>query len=327
MQHPMKAERLYELLMKERQGKLLADEQAELAGYRASQGQEVQIVERMMTSTENLVFPTAQETNAGWQAVLTEIERDEPSSAPIVDEPSKVRTMWPRRIMQIAAAGLLLIGAYFLLNRGSDTILTSSTTDLEELLADGSSVTLHGQSTATIKRGFSQSHRQVALEGQGYFDIVKHEHPFQVKSPTFHVEVLGTQFNVFDKPGAEVSTVSLFEGRIKLDLPTGESIELQPGDHVAWSHATNTWSKRTTPLNQPNWKQGQLVFKDTPFEEVFAQLSNEFDVSFKGTELLDGKHFNHTGPIGDLDAILSGIEKSWRVKIRKSGSTYVIKRK
>lgn len=327
MQHPMKAERLYELLMKERQGELLADEKAELASYRASQGQEVQIAERMMTSTENLVFPTAQEADAGWQAVLTKIEQDEPLATSTPAAPPKTRTMWPRRLTQIAAACLLLIGAYLLFNHGSDIILTSSTADLEEQLADGSSITLHGLSTATIKSGFAQTHRHMQLEGQGYFDIVKHKHPFHVQSPTFKVEVLGTQFNVFDKPGAAVSTVTLYEGSIKLDLPNGESLVLKPEDHITWTHATNSWSKQPTPLNQPSWKQGQLVFKHTPFQEVFAVLSDEFGITFKGKELLDGKHFNHTGPIGNLDDILASIEKSWHVKIRKSGNTYVIKRK
>lgn len=323
----MKTERLYELLAKEGNGTLLADEKAELARYRVSDSDEFSFVKRMMTSTQDLVYPDANEANEGWQAVMAAIEADD---APSVEEPqveAPVRRIARYRFLRIAAVGLLLVGAYLLFNRGSDLVLTASGTDLSRELADGSVVTLHGNSTITVEDGFGTEHRHIAMQnGQVHFAAAKNSIPMQVKSPAFEINVLGTEFNVFDNPTQAIATVTLYEGSIQLRLPNGKQIKMAPGDHIVWNRDKKQSSTSRTTLTKPGWKQGLFVFKDTPFEEVFAQLSEEFNVTFKNVELLAGKHFNDNREIKNLEDILARIEKSFGVKIRKSGdATYVIK--
>src|SRR6185436_7434874 len=65
------------------------------------------------------------------------------------------------------------------------------------LLPDGSQVWLNSESKLIYAGVFSDSTREVRLEGEGYFDIVKDpSHPFIVHTDGIDVRVLGTTFNL-----------------------------------------------------------------------------------------------------------------------------------
>jgi transmembrane sensor len=85
----------------------------------------------------------------------------------------------------------------------------------ELLLADGTKVWLNAGSRLAFPSRFTQSTREVFLEGEACFEVAKNEkYPFIVKAGNLDVKVLGTHFNVSAYPvDATVETV-LLEGSV-----------------------------------------------------------------------------------------------------------------
>src|SRR5690606_23635037 len=69
------------------------------------------------------------------------------------------------------------------------------------MMSDGSQVWLNSDSRITYPIMFAEDHREVQMEGEAYFKIVrrngkKGKIPFVVKIKNQLIEVLGTEFNV-----------------------------------------------------------------------------------------------------------------------------------
>src|SRR5579871_2979585 len=64
-------------------------------------------------------------------------------------------------------------------------------------LADGTQVVLNAGSKLTYPEKFSGAQREVTLQGEGFFEVVRNEKmPFLVHAGKITVKVLGTKFNV-----------------------------------------------------------------------------------------------------------------------------------
>ncbi|HEY4155290.1 MAG TPA: FecR family protein, partial [Puia sp.] len=69
------------------------------------------------------------------------------------------------------------------------------------VLPDGTQVWLNSGSKLHYKNDFDKSIREVSLEGEAFFDVVKEvDHPFIVHTSAINVRVLGTAFNVKSYP-------------------------------------------------------------------------------------------------------------------------------
>jgi len=72
------------------------------------------------------------------------------------------------------------------------------------LLPDGTEVWLNSGSKLNYKKDFNTHFREVELEGEAFFDVVKDAaHPFIVHTSGIDVKVLGTVFNVKSYPQDE----------------------------------------------------------------------------------------------------------------------------
>lgn len=85
-------------------------------------------------------------------------------------------------------------------------------------LPDGTLVWLNAGTKMVYSQGFGVDNREVILEGEGYFEVVKNkEIPFLIKTKELDLRVLGTKFNFRDYPEDKEVVVSLLEGKVELD--------------------------------------------------------------------------------------------------------------
>jgi len=151
-------------------------------------------------------------------------------------------------------------------------------------LSDGSIATLNGGSTLIYPSIFNKK-REVALSGEGYFEIIKNEKlPFIVNAGHLSVEVLGTRFNLKAYEEDLQSTVTLQEGSVKV-IPANdewkkEGIMLLPDQHLILDNKTGEFRcHNITAKDYISWKDGTLSFRDITLEEIAMILERRFDVS------------------------------------------------
>ena len=157
-------------------------------------------------------------------------------------------------------------------------------------LPDGSVVVLNASSTlTTAARWTAHTPREVWLTGEGYFKVA-HLAPravadiagapanvkFVVHAGALNVAVLGTQFDVINRPGN--AKVVLTSGKIAVERRswiTRENLLMQPGDLVETSADRPRLAKRHVPAAlYLAWTKGFFEFHQTPVRDI-AQLLHD----------------------------------------------------
>jgi transmembrane sensor len=150
----------------------------------------------------------------------------------IVGKKSDLQHLRRRRGFAYAAAAAALLflafGTQRLLSGKVATPAASHPARIEEVLAragarttlvlpDGTRVWLNSNSKLRYGSGFNSSDREVVLEGEAFFDVVKNAaHPFIVHATSLDIEVLGTSFEVKSYPQDATVETTLFKGAIEV---------------------------------------------------------------------------------------------------------------
>lgn len=174
-------------------------------------------------------------------------------------------------------------------------------------LPDGTKVWLNSGSTLKHPVKFTGDTRSVELNGEAYFSVHKDRSKRFIVNTPFHIqtEVLGTEFNIEAYQTDSVVKTTLISGSVKLLFlgTNGEeqTFMLKPDEEFAY-HATSGEAKVSKPCVEAYtaWKDGMVVFRNTPLEEALKILSKRFNVEFmvKSRELynssftgvFDGQH-------------------------------------
>lgn len=96
---------------------------------------------------------------------------------------------------------------------------------------------------------------------------------------------IGTQFNVEAYADDKTITATLVEGSIAMAYENKKSNwteqEIQPGQEIVYTAAQQQIKIDQADVEViTSWKDGKLIFRDTPFKEVLKMLSKRFDVDF-----------------------------------------------
>ena len=153
----------------------------------------------------------------------------------------KRRREFIKTIGKIAAFALVLITStvfltlYFVQKPtreiATNTLYVPAGQRAQLTLEDGTTVWLNAQSTLTYPSHFAGKERKVVITGEAFFDVAKNPRkPFIVESHDIRLEVLGTQFNVYEYPQTGYSRIALIEGSVKIYRGNNESdnIVLRP---------------------------------------------------------------------------------------------------
>lgn len=154
-------------------------------------------------------------------------------------------------------------------------------------LPDGSRVWLSAASSLKYPSAFTADDRKVELEGQGYFEVTRDtEHPFIVQAgPDYAVEVLGTSFNVAAYTDEDLIETTLVEGAVNLHIHTagGKNLirKLKPNEKAAFKKTTRQLEIATVDTEYDTaWKNGEIIFRNHPMEQVLRVLSRHYHVKF-----------------------------------------------
>src|SRR5690606_1240328 len=128
--------------------------------------------------------------------------------------------------------------------------------------------------------GISQQ-REVFLEGEAYFEVARNEvQPVIVDTGDMKMRVLGAKFNVSTYPDDRATDVVLVEGRVQLDAKDDTSKAskiLEPGFKASFDRDQNRIvTREVTPSAYTSWIKGELVFRNTAFEDMLRKLERKY---------------------------------------------------
>lgn len=192
-----------------------------------------------------------------------------------------------QRIASIAAIFVILLGSGFYIlhlkqqipDTTMQTMYVPAGQRAELILSDGTSVWLNAGSTFSFPTIFSKNSREVKLDGEGYFNVKKDEQrTFVVKTSSYDVKVLGTEFNVFAYGKSPLFEVSLIKGAVEIMAKdTNEKIKLEPNTMV-YLFAEKLNKKIINNFDNILWKDGLISFDDEPIEKMIDKLELYYDV-------------------------------------------------
>ena len=193
------------------------------------------------------------------------------------------------------------------------------------LLADGTEVFLNKKSKIIYTKFFNSKIRNVELEGEAYFQVKRDPtKPFIIKSGDAIIEVLGTSFNVNNKPDG-TTIVSVNSGKVSLkNQNTGELVYLTKGEKgiiqkQKLSESTNE------EFNYKSWKTGVLAFKETPIIKVFTDLEKYYGVKITNRSVrIDTLKYTNTFTNAKLDKVIEELEIGLKIHVSQKGNHLTI---
>ncbi|MDD6253479.1 MAG: FecR domain-containing protein [Bacteroidales bacterium] len=191
----------------------------------------------------------------------------------------------------------------------------------ELTLADGTLVWLNSGSRLDVDEGFNRDVREVNLDGEAYFSVTENaEKPFVVRTKSYSVKVLGTEFNVSSYSNVPEWSVSLVKGKVEIFGGNDVNVILSPNmkaEEIGGKLVTSEFSDYDALL----WRKGILSFEDASFSDIFSKLETYYQVSFKveDSEILERhstcKFMTSDGIDCIMDILLMGENLSYEFDI------------
>jgi transmembrane sensor len=151
-------------------------------------------------------------------------------------------------------------------------------------LSDSTKVWLNSGSELQFPINFHGNIREVKLNGEAFFKVTKNEkQPFRVNAKTINIDVLGTSFNVVSYNDDPQTEVTLVEGKVNLSAEKGQTKKeygtLLPGQRSVYKEKSQEFSTEKVNVDKYiAWRDGNLIFRDDPMEDVVRRLSRWFNV-------------------------------------------------
>lgn len=152
-------------------------------------------------------------------------------------------------------------------------------------LPDGSEVFLNHGSKLKYPQKFVGTTRAVVLTGEAYFKVTHDTNmPFIVSTDDLNIKALGTEFNVLAYPNEQTIETTLINGEVVL-VELNKSVEkrilgkMEPGQHVKYNTQNHKIiSTKGDVEKYISWKDGKLIFKNEPIEQIANRLNRWYNV-------------------------------------------------
>jgi len=162
------------------------------------------------------------------------------------------------------------------------TLFTHNGEQTSVMLPDSSIVWLNVDTKLSYPIDYGVKSRKLKLEGEAYFEVKKNkELPFEVTSGNITTKALGTHFIVSAYPGSSEIKSSLINGSVEVKYGEGHEI-LKPGQQLVYKKDKSGIEIQL--FNKDDalaWKNGELLFRLTPFDKVITQLEKWFDIKIE----------------------------------------------
>lgn len=147
-------------------------------------------------------------------------------------------------------------------------------------LPDKSKVWLNAGSKLRYPSQFVGNERNVYLSGEGYFEVkADKEHPFFVSvDGGLKIKAHGTKFNVNAYNDDTSVETTLETGLVDVQVKS-QAVPLKPNELACFDKINKRMVIKSINVDEKtSWKDGRLVFRNTPLEEVVKQLSRRYNV-------------------------------------------------
>lgn len=237
-------------------------------------------------------------------------------------------------IAAAAAAAIFLTGAAtseLVTGKRQETVLMASSENISSYtLPDGSKVWLNKNSWLAYNQKFGKRTRQVALKGEGYFEVNRDEQrPFIVKMQNgLDIKVLGTTFNACNYPSLNKAEVILRSGSVQVsDNGRNEYVILKPNQKFIWNEGTAEISS-VNAMNCCRWFEHRLVFDNVKLKDIIENLSHKYqtEISLNVGNLAD-KHMSMTIRDESVEDILDILTTLLPIRWRYQGAEIIIENK
>ena len=151
-------------------------------------------------------------------------------------------------------------------------------------LPDGSEVILNSASTLRTPARYENGKRVVELEGEGYFKVESNpDWPMYVRtSRGVTVKVTGTEFNLSTYSDDAALKLTLVRGRVSLlDEKNDTEIAVREKEEVVIGNRRQLETPTRKPADikvNTSWKDGYLVFDNTPIREVIKKMERWYGI-------------------------------------------------
>ena len=201
------------------------------------------------------------------------------------------------------------------------TLSTPLGGEYQLVLDDGTLVWLNAGSNLTYPSRFSDSIREVQLEGEGYFEVQPDaRRPFIVHASDQRIQVLGTAFNVQAYANEPENVTTLVQGSVMVRAGH-DALRLRPGEQCMSDHHMHLKRQMSPSVKEATaWKNGYFLFEDADIRSIMRQLARWYDLD---VEYADGLPDQSFGAIlsreNDIGDILDVLEKTGAVHFRIQG--------
>jgi transmembrane sensor len=207
----------------------------------------------------------------------------------IRETPVVTGKVFPYRRLVAAAAVLLLCGTagwYFWgqEKKVEKTVVANKPEKAKKRfikLSDGSSVLLNEHSELKYPSAFHGDAREVYLSGEAYFDITANSRqPFIVHTGNVATTVLGTVFNIKALPGDKAVTVTVEQGKVKVEADGKSMGVIGSNQQISVDQRGVKYEKNDTVNVLPvvNWVKEDLVFNNVTYEEAAKVLMEQYGI-------------------------------------------------
>tara|TARA_R110002124_G_scaffold25999_1_gene93639 strand:+ start:2507 stop:3523 length:1017 start_codon:yes stop_codon:yes gene_type:complete len=243
------------------------------------------------------------------------------------------------RIAAVLIVGFFISLVYWKLapvSKEFHTVSTQKDNLSKVTLPDGTIIWVKSGSNLRYPEQFGSKTREVFLDGEAFFEVAHNpEKVFLVHTSDITIKVLGTIFNVKSYKDQGTIETTLVEGSVKIekaDSSDDTDIILTPSERAVYNKKSGSLDivksvdvsevkikdiKITTSVNT-------LVFDETPFSKVFAQLEKRYHVKIHVEE--ENLNCKLTADVQkeNLEEILQLLEVSHRIQYRIEGSEVYI---
>ena len=231
--------------------------------------------------------------------------------------------------MRIAAAAIILLGIGFLVyvvvnNREKETTIVAQQAPLNDILPDGSVVTVNKGSSISYPSKFKGKTREVALKGEAFFNVTPNkDKPFVISINDVQITVVGTSFNVKNIKGntevvVETGVVRVTKGGKTVELNANEKLLTEAKDSVMVK-------ERVSDQLYKYYRTKEFVCDDTPLWKL-VQVINEAYSSHVviGNPALKDMTITTTFYNESLEQVLNVISITFNIKVVKQGDTIIL---
>jgi len=243
----------------------------------------------------------------------------------------KRRKLSPFTSKAAAAAAIIVLLLSSLLTYNSLSFnKAKAVAEVAELtLPDGSLAILYPGAVIKYRKSFKKESRQVKLDGEAFFDVVKDTlRSFSVSAGDMLVEVLGTSFNVEAHPESGIYNVIVEGGRVAVSNADDKNISaiLTMGEKATFGDSGKSIFKSVNKdLNFNAWRTNKIIFENSDLDMIAATLSKVFLRDIRYTGEAGKQSLTASFENKSLEYILETIEATLDIKIDASEETIIIR--